>query len=133
MIFTRINQLDEPLKRHIFSYIPPYELVWVQKQHYLNKHYFIDTNLKLQKRYESYIRHIIRKDLDFVLTTILTRVNNHHWLKKYQYRHTKYSNFYHFMDCFSFDNNAFKCRSALFTNVFKKKYKKIHRHIGWTN
>ena len=133
MIFIRISQLDDNLKSHILSYIPSKELLWVQKKIYLTNHHYIDTEIKVQKRYESYIRHIIRKDLDFVLCTILKTIKNHHWSKKYQYRNSKYQNYYHFMDCFAFENNAFKCRSVLFTNVFKKKYKKIQRHIGWTN
>ena len=120
--------------RIIYSYIPKREVVWVTKQSNV-AHHDIVQELMVEKRvYDAYIRMVMRVDLDFVMTRIMTNHTNPTWGKrKYTYKKTKYTNYYHFMDCYMFDNNAHKCRDLLFSIVYKKQYKKIHRHIPWTN
>lgn len=130
------NNLDEYTKSHIYSFLPHESLFWVEKKIYIKNHSHLQTrfNNTSSSLYNNYIRFIIRNDFDFILKTILNQHNTHSWgSKKINYGRVKYRNYFHFLDCFMFENNSHKCRELLFTIVFRKKYKKIYRSIAWSN
>ena len=133
-ILDRISWLCDELKNEIYEFIPRAYLVWTNKEYYTNYHGSIQRFLVDKSLYDAYIRHIIRKDLHFPLSIVITTHQNPTWkTKRYKFRNAKYENYLHFMDCFMFENNAHKCRNVLFTYVFRKKYKKTNRNISWSN
>jgi len=134
MVLALINLMCDDIKREIYSFIPKHHLMWCSKEYYLECHSVLHQFLLSKSLYDTYIRNVIRRDLHFVFSTIMSRHHNPGWKKKrYHFRNVKYENYFHFMDCFMFENNAHNCRNMLFTNVFRKKYKKINRNIAWTN
>jgi len=120
------------IKKYIYSFIPKDHLIWTTKECYLQNHDVI-VNLMIEKGlFDSYIRMIIRKDFDFIFEHIMsTKLALRNWKQKYQYGNTKYLNYYSFIDYYAFNNNSHKIRSMLFTNVYRKKYKKICRSKEW--
>lgn len=134
-IIALINKLIcLDIKRYIYKFIPPKFLVWSTKEHYQSQHHHIEHFLQERKLFDSYVRMVIRKDLDFVLEMLLhpsTRVIN--WKKPFTYKKIKYANYFHFIDCLSFENHATKCRTLLFDNVYRKKHKKVYSSISWIN
>lgn len=137
MVLELINKyLDDYTKNRIYSFLPHECLFWVEKKIYIKNHSHLQTrfNSTSSSAYNNYIRFVIRNDFDFLFDTILNQHNIHNWnSKKFKYGRVKYQNYFHFLDCFMFENNAHKCREILFTNVFRKKYKKIYRSIAWSN
>jgi len=82
--------------------------------------------------FDSYMRMIIRNDFDFIFKNIMnSKLALQIWKKKYNYSNAKYINYYSFVDYYAFNNNSHKIRSVLFTNVYRKKYKKICRSKEW--
>ena len=130
------NNLEEHIKNEIYSFIPVENLFWVEKKYYVKNHSYLQSYIQSLSKsmYDNYIRFVIRHDFDFIFETILNTHNIHFWKsQKYNFKGVKYQNYFHFLDCFMFENNAHKCREILFTNVFRKKYKKICRSIAWSN
>ena len=118
----------------IHSFLPREVLIWTNRENYRRYHHMLQDILKHKGMYDNYIRKIIRDDSVFIFNLIMETHTIVGWKKrKYVYRDTKYTNYFHFLDCYMFDNNATRCRDVLFTNVYKKKYKKICRSIAWTN
>lgn len=128
--FNKIFYID--IKKYVYSFIPRHYLVWTTKEYYLQHHNTI-INLMIEKTlFDSYMRMIIRKDYDFIFETIMnSTLAIRSWKKKYNYGNAKYINYYNFVDYYAFNNNAQKIRSILFTNVYRKKYKKIYRSKEW--
>lgn len=132
-LIDKYNLCNE-IRDIIYNYLPNNILMWTTREKYINHHYCLQKILESKKLYDNYIRYIIRNDFDIIFELVISTHNVSSWKKKkYVFRNVKYTNYFHFLDCFMFDNNAHKCRNTLFTNVYKKKYKKIQRSIAWTN
>jgi len=127
-------RICDDIRRVIFEYIPKEVLIWTTRENYQLYHRSLQPLLVSKRMYDSYIRNIIRNDYDFVLETIMKTHDVSMWRKKkYSFKNIKYGNYIHFLDCYTFENGAHKCRGLLFSNVYKKEYKKIYRSISWTN
>ena len=126
--------LCDDIRNMIYEYLPNNVLIWTKREKYTKYHHCLQDILESKRMYENYLRYVIRNDFDIIFEIIINTHDISSWKnKKYVFRNVKYSNYLHFLDCFMFDNNAHKCRSILFTNVYKKKYKKIQRNIAWSN
>lgn len=131
---VKIHNLCPHVRNNIFEFIPKDTLLWVSRDYYQNNHCFLQRILTEKKMYDNYIRFIIRNDYDIIFNLIIGTHDISTWKRgAYKFRNIKYANYIHFLDCFMFRNNASKCRQLLFTNVYKKKYKKIQRNIAWSN
>lgn len=130
---TLINKvLCLDLKRYIYEFIPHKFLVWSSKEHYQSQHHHIEHFIQERNLFDSYVRMVIRKDMNFVLEMLLhssTRIIN--WKKQFIYKKIKYASYFHFIDCLSFENHAIKCRNLLFDNVYRKKHKKVYTNLSW--
>jgi len=136
-IMINLNALNRTItclhvKRLIYSFIPKQQLMWTTKKDYTQQHEWVETIMRDKSIYDTYMRMIIRNDMYFVFETILlSKSCKRGWKKKYKYGNTTFTDYYHFIDGYSFDNNAAKVRAILFSNVYRKKYKKIRRDIEW--
>lgn len=120
------------VKKIIYSFIPREQLMWTTKMDYIQQHESVEKIMRAKSIYDTYMRMIIRKDMHFVFEIILqSRSCKRSWNNKYKYGNTTFSDYYHFIDGYAFDNNAIKVRDILFSNVYRKKYKKIRRSIEW--
>jgi len=116
----------------IYSFIPRQQLLWTTKKDYTQQHECIEKIMRDKSIYDTYMRMIIRNDMHFVCEIILrSKSCKRGWENKYKYGNTTFTDYYHFIDGYAFDNNATKVRDILFTNVYRKKYKKIRRDIEW--
>ena len=133
LLFEKFNLCKE-IRDVIFSYFSKYQLMWLDKKKYKLHHNCLQQILIEKRMYENYIRTITRADFYFVFDTILKTHKISSWQnKKFCYKKIKYESFVHFLDCFMFENDSHVCRDVLFSNVYKKKYKKTNRSIEWTN
>ena len=123
----------------IFSMITPTKKIFLNKTYYVRYNYFIDL-LVCKKRYESYIRDIIRNDCYFVFIYIINRKFDF-WKNqtKYPYKGTIYTNYLFFLIYYSNKYNAIKCYNIInqqfVLSGLKKKWCKSNRirYNKWTN
>jgi len=124
---------------YIKIYIPKEFLIFTNKDNYITYHYLLKNTI-LQKKYDSYIRYIVRRDLNIVFNRILRENNNSkYWLttKKYINKNTIYHNYYYFLINFCIENECTNCRNVL--NDYLKEVglcqnrhkKKKYIHIRW--
>lgn len=121
-----IENYPDELKRLIFSFIPLYRHVFLNKYFYYNYHKYIKIN-----NIENYIRDIIRNDNSFVFKFII-KENFYKWklLKKYLYKNIICYDYLSFVNYYIIQNKANKCQQELndylkeqgmSKNEFKKK------------
>jgi hypothetical protein len=84
---------------------------------------------------DSYIRFIIRNDLDFVLHQVVKKYYKK-WIntKKYLYKDVIYHNYLSFILSFIIDNNSHKCTNYL--TLFLDKHeisKKLYKNTTFIN
>lgn len=134
----RINRLPQELVREIYDFLPIKTRCILNKFLYqiFNKHYLHDA----------YIRHIIRKDLDYVFNDIVQK-NFQNWekVKKHKYKNKIFSNYTSFLNNICIEFNSTKCRTILqevltISLISKNRHKKnITKNIikiinrEWTN
>jgi len=106
----------------IWDYLPDKKKTILNKFYYEKYHYIIEDQAKNPIRfYISYIRKIIRNDLDYVFSVLLKN-NYHKWKKekkkKFNYIKTlKSNNFLDSLNLLCIEYNASKCRNLLFLNT----------------
>ena len=136
-----INSLCENLPVEILNmietYIPSSSLIFINKYYYMNYHYLIKYLIP-KNQFENYIRHIIRRDIDFAFLRILND-NYKKWLKikQYVYKNIMYKNYVYFLIDYCIHNESVKCRNIL--NNFLKELglcqnrhkKNTYIHIRW--
>ena len=90
-----ILRLPEDIQKYIQQFLPLKTLVWLDKKTYVKNHYIITKSIK---RYDSYIRDMIRNDNHFVFLQVM-REKFKLWniKKKYFYKKIIYKNFIHFL------------------------------------
>jgi hypothetical protein len=106
----------------IFSYIPYYRIVFLNKNFYLKYHYYLNINNK-----ENYIKDIIRNDNSFVFQMIIhENINKWYKIKKYQYKNIICYDYTSFINYFIIKNNANNCKNVLnkFVGIGKNEFKK---------
>jgi hypothetical protein len=121
----------------IKSYIPNSSLIFVNKYYYTNYHFLLKYLIP-KHNYEKYIRHIIRKDNDFVFQHILNdTIDKLFKIKNYLYKNIIYKNYLYFLSDYCIQNKSTNCRNVL--NEFMKlrclcqnRHKKnTYIHIRW--
>ena len=139
MIYDILPFLPEEIIDIIWNYIPLTQKIFVNKNHYTQLHYLVDT-LVPSARYNSYVRDIIRNDCRYVFNFLLTR-NFTHWLNKYNYKYNNilYPDYINFILNYACKNNASKCSNSINLQLslsgLKKEWCKNSKikHNKWSN
>jgi hypothetical protein len=137
IIFYYIDKLSIDLVNEIKKYIPNKKLIFINKKNYIFNHYLI-KDLIPKMNFEHYIRSIVYRDFDFVLSQIIQE-NYLKWfqIKGYLYKNVIYNNYIYFIKNFCIENNSEKCRIILNNfldklGLCKNQHKKnINKHIIW--
>lgn len=128
----RVVQLDMHLKAIVLSFVPHVHMVWTNKTNYEKHHTCIVELTKAKNLYDSYIRHVLRNDLDYVFRFILVQNREKWWGKrKYIYKGKQYSTYTHYMDAYIFEHGSHRCRDAMFGIVYRKKHRRMYKNITW--
>ena len=134
-----IQQIPTDVVEYIKKFIPLSSLVWLDKKTYLKNHIII-CDLIPRNKYESYVRDMIRKD-NQVVVSCLMRENFKKWtnFKKYLYKNVVYQNYNYFLLDYCRENTSTNCANIIneyleHTSLGKNQHKKnIVRNIKWTN
>ena len=138
LLLKKINLLPEEIIIIIKEYIPNFILVFLNKTNYILYHNLIKK--KIIRKYESYIRDIIRRDNIFVFERIFHE-NYKIWLKNnsYKYKNIIYKNYLVFIIECCIENGSNRCR-MLIDNFLKEHgllenphKKNIIKYIKWKN
>jgi hypothetical protein len=130
-----ICNLPDDVIREIFDYIPRCKLVPINTMYFNVYHRMIKNNIKM---YESYVRHMIKRD-NFFIFDRLVRENVNIWIenKKYRYQNKVFSNYIYFVLHFCIENNSQLCRNILMEELSKRDLcrnlhkKNVIRYIKW--
>jgi hypothetical protein len=120
--FSRLNSLPEEIVTYcIQPFLPLSTLAFLSKTNYAKYHQTIIKPILYEKGLDTYMRYIIRNDLNFLFETSLYE-NFDKWLKltKFMYKSSIYCNYVFFLLEFCIENDSQKCRSVL-SNVFVQK------------
>lgn len=138
-LLNNINKLPEELVAIIETYVPTIVKIFWTKSNYEANHSLIIKYLSEQnKNVEEYIRFIVRKDNDYVLSRLLVD-NLSRWvnLRNYLNRDCIYLNYIVFLNSYCVDHNSHKCKQ-LIQEIFEKlglsknQHKKnLIKYIKW--
>jgi len=120
--FYRLNRLPEEIVTYcIQPFLPLSTLTFLSKTNYAKYHQTIIKPILYEKGLDTYMRYIIRNDLNFLFETSLYE-NFEKWLKltKFMYKSSIYCNYIFFLLEFCIENDSQKCRNVL-SNVFVQK------------
>lgn len=142
VVLRRIYLLPEELVREIYYFIPKIPRAFLSKTLYLKFHKYLKPHILRNNLYDSYIRSMIRNDLDFVFRQIFIE-NYDYWIKskKYTYKNKSFSNYLYLLEQLCIETESTKCRnkirifleqSGLFKNQHKNKISKVIKR-QWTN
>jgi len=134
-----IQKMPDDIIKYIKKFLPLTTIVWLNKKSYFKNHHLV-YKLIPQNNYESYVRDMIRKDNQLVISCLM-RENFKRWsvYKKYSYKNVIYTNFNNFLLDFCRENNSTNCSNIIkdFLNdsrLSKNQHKKnVVRNIKWTN
>lgn len=105
--------LPDEILNIIFNYINPYNKLLLNKFFY-NKYNYLIFKIIPERRYESYVRDIIRNDYNFIFKNIL---NNYfdNWckIKYYNYKNIIYNTYINFLIFYSNKYNSNKCLNEI--------------------
>ena len=112
-----INNLPEEIKKIIWYFIPDKNKIILNKYYYEKSHKLIENNPKTPfKIYITYIRKILRSDLNYIFSVLLKN-NYEKWKKMKQNKIIKQLQANNFIGCLNLlciEYNASKCRKELF-------------------
>lgn len=99
----------------IFSYIPEYKKIGLNKYYYAKYHFLIKKYIHIDI-YQNYIFNFINNDYAFVFEKILNE-NISKWIywKNYRYKSLNYSSYLYFIYSYIHHKNSLKCK-----NIFIK-------------
>ena len=132
-----LSYLPEVIVDLIKKFIPPKNLVFVNKHFYNLYHHTIKSCIPL---YQNYVREMIRRDNNIVFDKILGE-NIDFWIKNKQYRYKDmvFNNYIYFILYYCIENNSEQCREILH-NYLKKRdlcrnlhKKNVVKYIKWKN
>ena len=123
------TKLPSELTKHIFEYLRPIALVFLNKIYYELHHPSIKLHIcHKTQQYHSYIRDIIRRDNSFSFSYIL-KENLRSWLHmhSYHYKNKSYINYlYYLLDyCCLYDSS--KCKELIDNIIFDSMSKNLHK------
>jgi hypothetical protein len=136
-----MNQIIKFLPREVITLIKEYVIkkhfILTNKNNYILYHPLIKKDIK---KYDTYIRDIIRRDNYFVFERII-RENHENWFKNidYIYKNITFKNYIYFTIYYCIENDSPKCKSII-DNIFqelglsKNQHKKnFVKYIRWKN
>jgi hypothetical protein len=120
-----IDDLAFELKDIIFSYLPLYRSVFLNKIFYFKNHKYLKVN-SFNK--ENYYRDIIRNDNIFVFAIIL-KENYEKWKKipRYVYKNMSFHNYLAFVNYWIIHNNSSNCKNEI-DKLLIKDYGKLSKN-----
>ena len=134
---NQLNKLPQDIINIVWSYVPKSTLAFLSKKLYLTNHTYIRPTI-CKKRYEEYIRTMVRRDNDFVFQTLLmeniSRWNN---FRNYYYHGAIYYIYLIFLRSYCSDFGSTKCKEILDKQLeelglCKNQHKKKNvRYIRW--
>lgn len=109
-----MNKLPFELLDIIFSYVPDISKLRLNKYFYEKYHKIVMKNL-IKGQCESYIRHMIRQDNEFIIKHLM-RENYDRWLKfkNYYHRGLEFDDYISFLKYYSNENNSEKCENEIY-------------------
>jgi hypothetical protein len=127
-LFLHMDKLPLEIIDIIYEYIPIWVKAVLTKKNYMKNHLFLYTKIT---NLELYIRNMVRRDYDFVFSTLLNE-NYNKWLNMNHYfnNHCIYINYLYFLKSYCIEQNSDRCRKiivkllqdvGLSTNQHKKK------------
>jgi hypothetical protein len=132
-----LSHLPDDIIDLIKEFIPPQNLVFLNKKYYNLYHHTIKSSIRL---YQNYVREMIRRDNNMVFEKILEE-NIDLWLKNKQYRYKDmvFNNYIYFILYYCIENNSEQCREII--NYYLKKRdlcrnlhkKNVVKYIKWNN
>jgi hypothetical protein len=135
--FNNINKLPNELVEIVYNYIPKSITMFLTKKMYIEDHHLIRKIIN-RRNIEKYIRSMVRQDNDFVFKLLLVE-NFKRWINmtKYYYKECIYGNYLNFLESYTIDNQATKCRKLLI-DLFEEQglsknqhKKKTIKYIRW--
>ena len=106
-----ILKLPEDIQKYIQQFLPLKTLVWLDKKTYVKNNYIITKSIK---RYDSYIRDIIRNDNHFVFLQVMReKFNLWNVNKKYFYKKIIYKNFIYFLINLCNHSESTNCKNII--------------------
>jgi len=106
-----VLKLPEDIQKYIQQFLPLKTLVWLDKKTYVKNHYIITKSIK---RYDSYIRDIIRNDNHFVFLQVMReKFNLWNVKKKYFYKKIIYANFIRFLIDLCNHSESTNCKNII--------------------
>lgn len=132
------TKLPNELTNLIYEYIPNKVKYFITKENYITNHMEINKLIP-QEKYETYIRTIVRQDLDFVFNIVLHEhlVQWLFYMKNYIYKDEEYINYFYFIYFYALEYESVKCKTVcdyIINKIGLNKYKhknKIIKHIIW--
>jgi hypothetical protein len=115
----RTNRLPFELVDIIQSYVNPIAFVFTNKTNYVKYHSCIKPIIIKAKKFENYIRDIVRRDNAFVFDYILKEncLKWFHDYKYYVYQNITYKNYIYFLLDFCIEHDSNKCRVTINTHL----------------
>ena len=126
-----MNYLPHDIIGLVYYYLPYNTLSNLNKNYYNAFHSEKLDIIHSKNCFNSYIRDMIRKDCDYILTFLIHK-HYMYWnkKKKYIYKKFPYKSYYDFLYQFSFINNSIKCTQVLrSTNNFLLKKQKKNKNM----
>lgn len=130
-------ELPDTIVDLIKKFIPPHNLVFVNKSFYNIYHHTIKIYIPL---YENYVRDMVRRDNNIVFDKIVGE-NIDIWLKNRQYRYKDmvFNNYIYFILYYCIENNSEQCREIIHDYLKKRDLcrnlhkKNVVKYIKWNN
>lgn len=106
--------LPEELIDIIFSYIPSYKKIHLNKYYFEKYHYLLKKHI-INNRSEDYIRDMIKRDCDYIFYKLLHE-NYIKWsnMDDYYYNSFVFFNYITFLCYFCVEHNSTKCRQVIY-------------------
>jgi hypothetical protein len=132
-----LSNLPDHVIDLIKEFIPPQNLVFVNKHFYNLYHYTIKSSIPL---YGNYVREMIRRDNNIVFDKIIGE-NIDLWIKNKQYRYKDmvFNNYIYFILYYCIENNSEQCRELIHDYLKKRDLcrnlhkKNVIKYIKWNN
>lgn len=132
-----MNVLPSEISDYIYEFLPPLTLTLLNKDHYVKHRGCIRKHIPVIN-YESYIRHVVRKDDDFIFAYLLND-NFPRWqkLKNYRYKNFTFDDYVDYIIYLSQEHESSKVHALLIEHQ-NKDGKKRHKNARvrsntWSN
>lgn len=118
-LLKRINRLPFEMMDTIRSYIRPIVFAFTSKTNYVRSRPLIKPVITKAKKFENYVRDMVRRDNAFVFDYIL-KENCLKWFQDYTsyvYKNITYKNYIYFLLDFCIEHESTKCRAKIYSHL----------------